>query len=586
MDSSATNNWFKLPMFWLFILAMLAFLVCYAFRPIFDPDFWWHLKSGEQMWLNKGLLQQDPFSYTGGGLTSLRETLILQGYWLWQILAYGLYELGQFNGIFVLKFATLFSMLMVTIWQFQRRRVDFLLAAPLLALSFTLLSLIYYMERPQAVSFLFTAILLGLLNEVKEGGRLGWSLPLLMALWGNMHGGFIVGQILLGLFALGAILEYRKHQQHLLRHVFLWVSFALLASLLNPNGVDTLYGALKIYNGLLVDSIGEYASSFTAFMTGSYYVVILWVFIGVYILGLRSSRHRYWPEIVMAIFLIWFSVAHQRNVAFFSFAMLPAVGVCLQRVINQFPYQKIQVFFGTLLILAIAAMGFRGWEFRHEKSFMGDVNQFFPVAAVDFLQRSSIQGNMFNHYNFGGYLLWRLYPERQVFIDSRGMKPEIYKDWITISTAWLPVGSSGRKKYEELLDHYDIDFVIYPVLQLFTGRITPLVKFLLLKPDWQPVYVDKQFYVLVRNSKKNDLFIKRFAQAKHQFIEKIILNLKQQISFQPNDVKHRVGLTEMLIYYGRHNQAQQQIDTIRGIQPQNPELPILIDQLNFSKGSK
>jgi hypothetical protein len=92
--------------------------------------------------------------------------------------------------------------------------------------------------------------------------------------------------------------------------------------------------------------------------------------------------------------------------------------------------------------------------------------------------------------------------------------------------------------------------------------------------------------VLVRNSKKNHSLIKRFAQDKRQFIEKIILNLELQIFFQPNEVKHRVGLTEMLIYYGLHNQAQQQIDTIRGIQPQNPELPILIDQLNFSKESK
>ena len=158
MDSSNTNSWFKLPMFWLFMLAMLFFLVCYAFRPIFDPDFWWHLKSGEQMWLSKGLLQQDPFTYTAEGLTTLREKLILQGYWLWQILAYGSYKLGQFNGIFVLNFVTLLSMFMAAVWQFQRRRVDFVLAAPLLALSFTLISLIYYIERPQVVSFLFTAI--------------------------------------------------------------------------------------------------------------------------------------------------------------------------------------------------------------------------------------------------------------------------------------------------------------------------------------------------------------------------------------------------------------------------------------------
>jgi hypothetical protein len=266
--------------------------------------------------------------------------------------------------------------------------------------------------------------------------------------------------------------------------------------------------------------------------------------------------------------------------------MLPAVGDGVQRGFDRLSGKKILGITLALMILAITGLGLRGWDLRQEKVTQGAVNSFYPSAVVDFLQRSSLHGNMFNNYTFGGYLLWRLYPERQVFIDGRGINQDIYNDWVAISSASLEVGRSGNKKYEDLLDQYNIDFVIHPPSQLFSGRITALVKFLLNKPEWIPIYVDAQAYILVRDTVKNQQVIEDFAQDKRLFVEKIIENLKHRTLLEPNNVKYRVGLAEMLIFYGRYDQAQRQIDAISNTNPRNPELPSLINQLMILKSGQ
>lgn len=572
------HSWIRSPLFWLFAALMLVFMLCYSFRPLSDPDFWWHLKSGEQMWQAKGLLQNDIFTYTGDGQTTWREILILKSYWLWQLLAYGLYALAGFNGVFVLNLMVLVLMVSVLTRLMQIQKVSLGVAVSLLTLAFLLLSYTYALERPQVVSFLFAAILIGLLSRLRDGDRLNWLLPLLMLLWANMHGGFIVGGILLILFAAAAVLVYRSNPQ-LLRHVLLWVSISLLASLLNPAGALAYLSIFEFYNTQLMMTISEYRSTFSVFMLGEYYVAILWFLVGCYGLGLWFSRRIYWPEIVMALFLSWFSVMHLRNAGFFSLAMLPAVGFGLQQGLNQLPGKLRLVLAWLFVLLSLFGLGYRGWDFYQERVTQGEVSPFYPSGVVEFLSYSGLRGYMFNSYAFGGYLQWRLYPQQQVFIDGRGMEPQVYEDWRLISSASLEKGAAGQNKYEELLAHYKIDYVVHPLAHLWTGRITPLVKFLLNKPEWYPVYLDAQSYVLVRASAKNQQVIDRYALNKRDFVEKIILYLQTQTLSQPDNILPRVALAEMLIFFARYDQAQVQIDAIRRIQPKNPEVPKLLNQL-------
>src|SRR6185369_11927245 len=85
---------FLYPLFW---LTLASLLLLYVARPIRDPDFWWHLKSGDLMIQQHGLLRADPFNYTGDGVVRGFQAVLLYGYWLWETIAFVLYDFLGFR---------------------------------------------------------------------------------------------------------------------------------------------------------------------------------------------------------------------------------------------------------------------------------------------------------------------------------------------------------------------------------------------------------------------------------------------------------------------------------------------------------
>ena len=223
----------------LFWLALTSLLFFEAVEPIGDPDFWWHLKTGETMIQEGGLLQSDPFTFQSNGETSTREASILKGSWLWEISAYSLYKHLNLNGILVLKFLTISAIAAALALQIRRQRIILGIAAPLLIAGFLLLGP-YALERPQIFSFFFAIPLVGMLSSVRQGGRLGLSLPIVMCLWANVHGGVVVGNLILLCFAAGVAIEYRRDLSRM-KHLLLWTIAGVAASLINPSGNNNIW---------------------------------------------------------------------------------------------------------------------------------------------------------------------------------------------------------------------------------------------------------------------------------------------------------------------------------------------------------
>ena len=218
---------------WLFGVVFSLMLFLQSTQPIYDPDFWWHLKTGETIVQGGELLESDPFSFHETNGVSAREKIILKGYWLWQVAAYNLYSLLGLNGVLLLKFLTVVAMATTLVLQFYRKRISVGLAAPLLVVGFWLTSN-FPLERPQAVSFLFAIILVGLLTSVRRGGRLGPSLPIIMCLWANVHSGFVFGDLILFCFAVGVVAEYR-HDLPKMKNLLVWTCAGVAASLVLNN---------------------------------------------------------------------------------------------------------------------------------------------------------------------------------------------------------------------------------------------------------------------------------------------------------------------------------------------------------------
>lgn len=563
---------------------VLVFLFFYATTPIADPDFWWHLKTGEIMVKNGGLLQSDPFTFSGDGNVSSREALILKGYWLWELAAYGLYSFFGFYGIFLLNLLTVGAMVGVVFRQMRRQRVEYALTVLLMTLGFSLLRDIYPLERPQLISFLLAAVLVGAIARVRDGGQLGWTLPVLMLCWANLHGGFVVGDLILVCFAVGAIIEYR-HDSKFLRPILLWVGVSIVASFINPNGALAFVEIFTFQNSALMTGVSEYQSSWIKFQNGDWFVAVLWLLIVLYVVGVWSARRFYWPEMIVALFLAFFSAAYMRNVGFFAVAMLPLIGFHLQsgKLLGFWhitaPLKSFMVFISAFVLLWQTN---EHWVKRQNE---GIVNSFYPADSAHFILNSGLQGRMLNSYNVGGYQIWRFYPQHLVFIDGRGLDPAVYSDWkLMVSASLVEVGE--RKEFEVLLDRYGIDYVVQPHVFLDTGRLTPLLKFLLVKQEWIPVYADYQCFIFVRTSPLNASVIEKYKLAKRDFNNKVIGYLVAYCNSRPAEVIHHVALAEMLIFVGRYAEAENRLEVIASLQPDNPHLPSLRNQLNVLRNGK
>ncbi|MDF1581489.1 MAG: hypothetical protein P1P74_12045 [Desulfuromonadales bacterium] len=573
-------RWYRLVilMFW---VSFAALLCSYAFLPLFDPDFWWHLKAGQTMIEQKGLLQQDPFAFAHGGDTTARTTFILKGYWLWQITAAGLYNLLGFNGVSLFNLMVAALLGLPVYYRFQRQKIDPLIAVLLICGGFLLLTHSFQLERPQTISFVFIALLLALLTRFEQNERLDWKLPLLMMLWANFHGGFLVGDIVLVLFAGGAVIQYRR-QIATVKHVLLWTMTGVAASLLSPTGW-LAFISFKHYNSSLLQNVIEYQSTLQGFEAGGYSVTILWVLIALYFAGVLLSRRVYWPEFLVAIFLSWFSFMHMRNIGLFVPAMLPVIGSVMQRAFSNWLPPRHSYVLRSLALLTGA--GFLVWittGFVERRIDQGAVRQVYPEQVISFLENSELQGHMFNDYEYGGYLLWRLAPRIKVFIDGRGLGEDVFADYRKIKSA-SQTRIDGRPEFDSLLSKYQVDFVVQQVYQ-GDGSIQPLMTELLQRDEWVPIYQDNLVYVLCRQTDKNAATIERYRIEKNEFKLRMSLLFNYLIRQSPGEVGYKIAHAGMSLYLGNLEQAREQIEQIRLLSPDEPALVRLKRDYNMLLG--
>ena len=173
-------------------VALLAVFVM-AVQPSVDTDSWWHLRSGAWILENGEILKTDPFSLTRQG-----QPWIYPG-WLSQIILFSAYNTFGYAGLNLLT-GSMVLIAFAFLWATLKGK-DLLRAFVLLLA--TAASGLYWSARPQILTLALASACLLLLEGGKEGKlkRL-WILPPLIMVWVNMHGGFIVGYILIGIYFL------------------------------------------------------------------------------------------------------------------------------------------------------------------------------------------------------------------------------------------------------------------------------------------------------------------------------------------------------------------------------------------------
>ncbi|MBF0559421.1 MAG: hypothetical protein HQL08_11655 [Nitrospirae bacterium] len=418
-----------------FIAALLAFLIAISFvyllNPIEDPDFFWHIATGKWIAEHHTLPIKDPFSYTTAHLEDGRIKFFMTSYWLSQVCYYIFFLVGDYNGIILMRFVITAIMIFV-LYKTGRSGEKTVLWSSIFLVMLIILKT-YAVERPQVFTFILFAALIHQLDKLTSDSQVSrreaFILPSIMLLWSNTHAGYIVGQLTILLYMITEGLKFSHASLDPMgdgryRKFLLIGGAGLLASFVNPNTYRGLIEYINLQTYTQTPII-EYESTFKAFLSAyAPQIPLFWlllIFSAVIVSYKIYSRRVNITELSMLVIFGYFGVMTVRYIPFYLIIAVPL----FSRFAGALSYKRIvsSAAFGVSVIVFILFMTMPGelntlWNLRNLKS-QKWVSVYYPAAAVGFIKGERLQGNMFNYYDWGGYLIWTL-PEQKVFNDSRG----------------------------------------------------------------------------------------------------------------------------------------------------------------------
>jgi len=264
------NRIIKIIVFVSFFLLFISFINTYLSVKLWDYDFWWHIATGRYIVEHKALPDTDPFSFVNNleenkNPHPLREQLILKQYWLAQVVFYKVYDTFGDRGIIFLRSFILFSIIFLIFWWFNRQKVSFYITYPFLFCIF-IETMIFSGERPVLFTILFSVIVFIILDDFRQRkGRLVFSLIPLMFIWANLHGGYILGIVIILAYIIAEAVHFIFKRDIFDKKVFLTLCIlglsALAVSAIIPNGFSAFL-TLTSQGKAIQASVIEYQSPF------------------------------------------------------------------------------------------------------------------------------------------------------------------------------------------------------------------------------------------------------------------------------------------------------------------------------------
>lgn len=491
---SAINRKMLLSTRRLFFLLLLFVLFFLATREVTDPDFWWHLKAGEYIFENAAIPFTDIFSFTFAG----REWVAHE--WLSEVLIYAIFKGFGWSGL-VVAFALIITLAFAISYLDCERVGAHTCAAWAAVMLGAITTAPVWGVRPQIFSLLLASIFMTLLRGYLRGSatRLIWLLPPLMLLWVNLHGGYVLGLVLIALALAGLALDglfERSSYGELLKRLAPLALVLLACALvvpLNPNGLRMFsYPFETLTSTVMQEHIEEWFSP--NFHQARFLPLAMLMFATFVMLALSSRRARL-SDLLMLSATGYAVLRSGRHLPIFAFAAVPLLAEHASLYLKRFQRtscpattensSSMQKAVPRLALLAVALclslINVRQVVARQLET----EAQRFPMRAVEFIRSENLPGPIFNWYDWGGYLIWKLYPERRVYIDGRA---DVYGD--RFITEFLRT-TRGQGDWREPLSRFDVRTVI-------VKTDSPLASLLEREEGWSKAFADSQAVIFVK----------------------------------------------------------------------------------------
>jgi hypothetical protein len=144
-----------------------------------------------------------------------------------------------------------------------------------------------------------------------------------------------------------------------------------------------------------------------------------------------------------------------------------------------------------MLVLVVALAVVKTWQPLQTTFNEARLQETLPAGAVAWIEEHQPEGKMFNHYNWGGYLIWQLWPDYRVFVDGR---TDLYGNDLLRNYLKVQAAQPG---FDHVLDAYDVDWV----LMLSGGALSTQ---LACRTAWSEVYQDDVATIWIRSLASQD----------------------------------------------------------------------------------
>jgi len=477
------------------VILFLAFALERLTNSIADPDIWGYMAFGRYFWESGSFPYQDVFSYT----PTLKPWVYHE--WLTGVLLYKIYHIFGPPGLQILKYVTALLTVWIMYLTVRKRGGDYLGVFVVLFVIQGFLVLGYSPVRAQIFTWAFFALTLYLLENARIKEKYGglWLLLPIQVVWCNLHGGFLSGLGLIGIYALGESIKRRSVQPYL----FILL-FAGLATLINPYG--------WVYWKYLITAItmprpeiNEWVSVIGAFQRGvfkSELIYIASVILFSFLFLLWTPKKEFTPILALG-FTLFLGLRHIRHIVFFLIligAYLPSsLSILFERFRNDpkisplIDHLGLKILTILLLILLpyfsiiIAKQDPLSLRVPEKIEPNSKSNIYYPVGAINFIKEKGIKGDILGEFDWGEYLIWSLYPQCLVSLDGRyetvypaGLCKE-YFNFIY-----------GRDTWRTFLEKYPPQMILI--------RSNSKIYFLLSsEPDWRLIYIDSGSALFIKN---------------------------------------------------------------------------------------
>lgn len=495
--------------FFITLLLFLSFPTDKA-RLLGDGDTGYHIRAGEYILSNLTVPKADIFSY-------ITPTMPWTAHeWLSEVIMALLHQLGGLTAL-VIAFSLIIAVTTRMFYTNTRRDGNNVILAVVATIIFLMLAMVHFLARPHIFSLVILLIWYRLLNDYqyRQENRL-WLLPFIILLWVNLHGGFVIGLAILGLYiAANLILKFTDRDlweasgKVKCRNLLRIFGLSTLACLVNPIGYHIFLFPVKLLsNTYIMDRVGEFLSPNFHELQPFKYVLFLLIIIVAY-----SKKKPDFIEMSLMLLFTSMSLYSIRYIPLFALIVIP---ILLRQIdgnlLGDFP--RIERFIqkrlnnitaidnsakgylwpalGVLLLMLLVGNGTIAHSFDRAKQ---------PVAALEFLKENPVAGNMFNNDEFGDFVIYFSHDQYKVFIDGRldMYGSERLKEYNKIS--------SFEPEWEKVIDKYHITWIFFDTKSSFA-------RFLSINNDWHLIYSDKVASIFVRDIPSHKRLVEKFPSVK------------------------------------------------------------------------